>query len=517
MNVNTNENEIVFDVDRTNTTSTTSSTNLRPGLHWKTRFAFSVGHVLNDLCASMWFTYLLVYFQYVLKFSDSLSGIILLIGQVADGLATPFVGLQVGDVQLSPAPPDTSNSWLQRFNLLSRFGPRKSWHLFGTICILISFPFIFLPCVGCSNSSQWAQVIYYSGFIIIFQFGWAAVQVSHLSLIPVLAHDERSRTELTATRFAFTVTSNITIYTMTWVTLGVTGGSQQIVNPDDVIAFRDIVLIAISIGAFFSLIFYFGVDEMKESQVYHLHDGQSKGPSAMKAYDWLKEKQFYQVAALYMSTRLFVNLSQIYLPLWLQDNLGLGAASVASTPLALYISGFLASLFIGPLTQIAGRKVIYLIGVVIGLGACIYVWFGHGDFFRTYGIYGVASLFGAGGSTMLITSLAVTADLIGGQVESGAFVYGAMSFTDKLANGISVYIIQYLHPDPEPIPYYVLILAVVCGGAALLSLISLATMIPFKIGRLGKGYDPITTSSEDEPATATETSPLLSRAQSNRL
>ena len=49
---------------------------------------------------------------------------------------------------------------------------------------------------------------------------------------------------------------------------------------------------------------------------------------------------------------------------------------------------------------------------------------------------------------MLITSLAVTADLIGGQVESGAFVYGAMSFTDKLANGISVYIIQYLHPDP---------------------------------------------------------------------
>jgi len=58
-----------------------------------------------------------------------------------------------------------------------------------------------------------------------------------------------------------------------------------------------------------------------------------------------------------MSTRLFVNLSQIYLPLWLQDNLGLGATSVATTPLALYVSGFLASLLIGPLTQIAGRKV----------------------------------------------------------------------------------------------------------------------------------------------------------------
>lgn len=30
--------------------------------------------------------------------------------------------------------------------------------------------------------------------------------------------------------------------------------------------------------------------------------------------------------------------------------------------------------------------------------------------------------------------------------QSGAFVYGAMSFTDKVANGIGVVIIQRLHP-----------------------------------------------------------------------
>lgn len=40
---------------------------------------------------------------------------------------------------------------------------------------------------------------------------------------------------------------------------------------------------------------------------------------------------------------------------------------------------------------------------------------------------------------------------------------------------------------PECKPYYVLILAAVCGGAALLSLISLATMIPSDIGVLPKG------------------------------
>jgi hypothetical protein len=58
-----------------------------------------------------------------------------------------------------------------------------------------------------------------------------------------------------------------------------------------------------------------------------------------------------------MATRLFVNLSQVYLPLWLQDNLKLGATSVATTPLALFVSGFLTSLAIGPLTQVVGRKV----------------------------------------------------------------------------------------------------------------------------------------------------------------
>lgn len=51
---------------------------------------------------------------------------------------------------------------------------------------------------------------------------------------------------------------------------------------------------------------------------------------------------------------------------------------------------------------------------------------------------------GAGGSIVLVTSLGITADLIGNQTSSGAFVYGIMSFTDKLANGIAVIIIQDL-------------------------------------------------------------------------
>ena len=37
---------------------------------------------------------------------------------------------------------------------------------------------------------------------------------------------------------------------------------------------------------------------------------------------------------------------------------------------------------------------------------------------------------------MLIISLSLTADLIGKDKESGAFIYGAMSLLDKLSNGL---------------------------------------------------------------------------------
>ena len=47
---------------------------------------------------------------------------------------------------------------------------------------------------------QWAQVIYYSAFAVIFQFGWAACQISHLAMIPALAEDQNERTGLTSIR-----------------------------------------------------------------------------------------------------------------------------------------------------------------------------------------------------------------------------------------------------------------------------------------------------------------------------
>lgn len=78
------------------------------------RVCYAVGHFLNDLCASMWFTYLLVYFHSVLGFQSTYAGVLLLIGQIADGVCTPLVGYES-----------------DRTAGLLGYGKRKTWHLVG--------------------------------------------------------------------------------------------------------------------------------------------------------------------------------------------------------------------------------------------------------------------------------------------------------------------------------------------------------------------------------------------------
>ena len=162
-------------------------------LNWRKKLGYGLGHVLNDLCASMWFTYLLLFFHRVLQFENIYAGYVLLIGQIADGLSTTFVGY------FSDGGDPEGGGWWGSL-LCRKMGKRKAWHLVGTACVLASFPFIFLPCPGCGDADEWAKLIYYSAFVIIFQFGWAATQIAHLSMIPDLTPSAGQRTLLTSIR-----------------------------------------------------------------------------------------------------------------------------------------------------------------------------------------------------------------------------------------------------------------------------------------------------------------------------
>ncbi|KAG7310933.1 hypothetical protein JYU34_003773 [Plutella xylostella] len=414
------------------------------------QLGYGVGHILNDVCASLWFTYFLVFFHLVLEFSASQAGNLMLIGQVVDALSTPFVGYHSDHTD----------------NVISiQYGKRKLWHLFGTACVLGSFPFIFTQCIGCSMAHKWAQMFYFAAFIMIFQIGWASVQISHLSLIPELSSDDHTRTHLTAVRYGFTVFSNLLVYVVTWLVLHVTGdcNSHQI-GPTDAWKFRHIVYIVMAVGVVASVVFHVTVHEKR-----HRRQEELLAVEESTHADFLKRPLMYQVAGVYMSTRLVVNVSQVFIPLYLHQTLALPARSLAVVPLTMYLGSLSAAAVQRAAPRSLSRKVNYLFGALCTLVAIVWIFVGSGESYKVYEIYAVAVLIGFGGAIMLVTSLSLTADLVGSQTRASAFVYGLMSFTDKLSCGVAIALIQK-YADVAPVGYYRDILCWVCGGASVLGL-----------------------------------------------
>jgi len=96
-----------------------------------------------------------------------------------------------------------------------------------------------------------------------------------------------------------------------------------------------------------------------------------------------------------------------------------------------------------------GRKITMILGLAFVVASTFLFWF-------IFAIEHVIKpevtliiaciLLGIGTSTTNICSFSLTSDLIGLNTECGAFVYGIMSFADKLANGIIIATIQQLNP-----------------------------------------------------------------------
>lgn len=67
--------------------------------------------------------------------------------------------------------------------------------------MILAFPFLFTRCLGCAiGTTDWVKLIYFVPFVVVFQFGWAAVQISHMALIPDLTSRDTERIELNAIR-----------------------------------------------------------------------------------------------------------------------------------------------------------------------------------------------------------------------------------------------------------------------------------------------------------------------------
>ena len=344
--------------------------------------------------------------------------------------------------------------------------------------------------MGCSQAHDYAKLVYYAAFVVIFQFGWASTQISHLAAIPDLATSQHERTGLTAIRNAMTVSANILVYLSAWIFLGGSRDSDMIC-PSDASAFGNLMVVCMVIGTLTTIGYQVFVrfpntaTGSNEDQSNNLFNA----TSVMSFLSWFKETQLYQIALIYMSTRLFVNLSQAYIPLYLQVTLQLHATHVATVPLTIFLSGFFTSLSMKKINKRLGRKITFIIGSLVGFTACLWIRLGSNPDanYVVYFVYCEAVLIGIAGSTMLICSLSLTAEFIADDTSSSAFIYGLMSLTDKVSNGIAVVLIQHFIPSKIDTcivcqQYFRDIILWACGGAAILGMLTAISLCYVTVG-----------------------------------
>ena len=246
-------------------------------------------------------------------------------------------------------------------------------------------------------------------------------------------------------RYGFTVISSIIVYLTTWLFFGLGDTSQQ-VGRNNTEEFRNIMLIGIGIGLAATVGFHLIIreDASSNTDVSTVENVVKREKPGL--LQWLMTPNLYLVACVYMATRLFVNLTQAYVPFYLQDSIIVSPTYLAIIPLVQFTSSFLSSFLTSLANKRAGRHLTWLLGSSLGLLTAVLIESLPDQEMRQFGIFMVAILIGGSSCVLLITSLGLTADLIGEEKESSALVYGLMSLTDKVSNGLAVLVIQQQLP-----------------------------------------------------------------------
>lgn len=471
---------------------------------------FALGTVLNDLTAACWFTYLLIYLEDTLYFDPTVAGVVVLVGQISDAIATPLVGLGS----------DMSDGKIL-FNGAWHLDRRTLWHLVGTCLVIVFYTLIWtVECCSGQSNHGW-NAVYYAIGAAIFNFGWASVQVSHLALTGDLSKDEDCRTRINSARHSFSIISSLLVFASYLVLI-------ETVHPTgekSADKFHYLAAIVLVVGIATSIVFYWIMNKITYKREFYSSSDfflQSDDPTAYLALnelhlqisgtnseisqdedtkdyskirteetiresisascivggdnesqttasdpflgvsqrdptfedelvqnwtDWLKEPKFYMVGAIYMLSRLAMNITMVYMSFYLVKTLEMDDAALALVPATMYLSSFLTTLRLEKMNKKLGRNKSFYFGALANIIASVLcAFFGTQDIPQDNYVYIAFVIFGFGTAVTIVGSLSIIADLVGENLKWGAFVYGVMSFADKLAAGVVIIGIQ-LHRD----------------------------------------------------------------------
>ncbi|KAJ8899185.1 hypothetical protein K2173_012361 [Erythroxylum novogranatense] len=373
---------------------------------------YGVGHMLNDITAACWFTYLLLFLTDI-GLSPRDAATVMLSGQVADGFATIFAG-----------------------ELIDRFGYFKMWHGAGSLLVAVSFSSVFGDCFPCkllANHSTTVKTVSYSVSAAIFNVGWAATQVSHMSMVNCISLNSTSRVVMTSCRNAFTMVANLSLYVIALTVFNVSNAST---NADIENQYRWIAYLSIIIGGCFVGIFHLGTKEPRLKR-----SGYGDSFARISWNYWFKKSLYYQVGLVYMLTRLVQNVSQAYLASYVIIDLRMAQSAKALVPAIIYISSFIISVIMQEISWTGHHLKAYY-----SAGGILWVCCGAGILLIPRSLSGfmyIMSVFiGIANALMAVTAVSMQSVLVGSDLRGCAFVYGSLSFLDKISCGIALYALQ---------------------------------------------------------------------------
>lgn len=88
-----------------------------------------------------------------------------------------------------------------------------------------------------------------------------------------------------------------------------------------------------------------------------------------------------------MSTRLFVNLSQVFIPLYLHETLNMAASALALIPLIMFVGSFITTMAIEKLNRRLGRGVSIVVHLIKNIQLPFLVFLRVWKYNRTSSLY----------------------------------------------------------------------------------------------------------------------------------
>lgn len=238
---------------------------------------------------------------------------------------------------------------------------------------------------------------------------------------------------MTSCRNAFTMVANLSLYAVALVVFSTTKATT---HSDIENQYHWIAYTSIFIGCCFVGIFHLGTKEPRLKIRVH---GTSYARISW-AY-WFKKVLYYQVGLVYMLTRLAQNVSQAYLAFYVIEDMRMANSAKALVPAIIYISSFIVSIIMQEMYWTGQRLKAYYCA-----GGVLWVFCGASILFLPRSLsafmYVISVFIGVANTLMTITGVSMQSVLVGSDLDGCAFVYGSLSFLDKVSCGLAVFVLQ---------------------------------------------------------------------------